>query len=116
MRQWFLLDIVTEGLNVPSSVLIRAVEPIDGVEKMKKNRKTEDVFNLASGPSKFCQAFGIDLGLDGLNIMSQDSELFLLNNKNLSLEEIDISGRIGISKAKDIPLRFWIKDSKYSSR
>ncbi len=116
MRQWHLVDIVTEGVGVPSSVLIRAVEPLEGVEQMKKFRKTEDLLNLTSGPSKFCQAFSISKELDGVDITESDSELFLITNKNISSKEISTSGRVGISRAKDMPLRFWITDNPYISR
>jgi DNA-3-methyladenine glycosylase len=117
MRQYFLLDLVTEGVDVPSSVLIRAVEPIEGVEHMKKNRDVDKIEDLASGPSKFCIAFKINKELDGIDTTKTDSPFYIedpvVPDENL---QIETSVRIGISRAKDIPLRFWIKGSSFTSR
>lgn len=56
---YYCLNIVTEEKDFPSAVLIRAVEPLDGIELMKVRRRTEKLHNLASGPGKLCQAFAI---------------------------------------------------------
>jgi DNA-3-methyladenine glycosylase len=110
MRQWNLLDVVTEGIGIPSSVLIRAVEPCEGIETMQKNRTTRENKNLTNGPGKFCQAFQIDKKCDGIDIASKDSVLFITDSEEkIPFDHIGISGRIGISKSKDMPLRFWIK-------
>ena len=66
------LNIVTEREHFPSAVLIRAVEPVDGIEVMKKLRKTDALRNLASGPGKLCMAFGIDKKMNGQNVFGVD--------------------------------------------
>ena len=116
MRQWFLLDIVTEKEDTPSSVLIRGIEPVEGIETMKKLRKTENLNNLTNGPSKFCQAFNINKDLDGIDVTSPASLVFISDSPtHIPDNEISVSHRIGISKSVDMPLRFWIKDNSFVS-
>jgi DNA-3-methyladenine glycosylase len=117
MRHYFLLDVVTEELNVPGSVLIRAVEPLEGVEYMKKVRGVDTIENLANGPSKFCMAFKINREFDGVDLKDPNSLLYILDTEEtIPEDQIEISGRIGISRAKDAPLRFWVKGNSYVSR
>lgn len=117
MRHHFLLDLVTEGVNVPSSVLIRAVQPIDGISVMKKSRGTDVVENLANGPGKFCVAFNIDKTLDGIDMTTPLSSLYVTESENLEKNiRIATSKRIGISRSQDMLLRFWIKENPFVSR
>jgi DNA-3-methyladenine glycosylase len=117
MRQYHLMDIVTEGIDIPGSVLIRAIEPVDGVVGMMRLRKTKDILKLTSGPSKLCQAMQIDRSLNGLDITTNTSEIFIADSgSRLSQELIENSARIGISKAIDSPLRFYIKSSPFISQ
>jgi DNA-3-methyladenine glycosylase len=111
----YALNIVTGKEGEGEGVLIRAGEPLDGIELMKANRGTENVKNLASGPGKLAQALGIfDTSLSGK----------ILNKSSISLEkgaaieagEIIASARIGITKASDRPWRFYIKNNPYVSR
>ena len=63
-----MLNLVTEARNYPAAVLIRAVEPMDGIELMKERRKSSVLRNLASGPGKLCQAFSVDRTLNGADL------------------------------------------------
>ncbi|HSQ12921.1 MAG TPA: DNA-3-methyladenine glycosylase, partial [Candidatus Deferrimicrobium sp.] len=63
-----MLNLVTEAKDYPAAVLIRAAEPVRGIEQMKQNRKSERLGNLASGPGRLCQAFAIDRSLNGADI------------------------------------------------
>ena len=116
MRQYNLIDIVTEGSEKPSSVLIRAVEPVLGMKTMQKLRNVEDVVSLTNGPGKLCIAFDITRALDGAKVTSPESGLFITQNINSLSFEIQTSARIGISSAKDMPLRFSIVDNVYVSK
>lgn len=117
MRQWHLLDVVTEKEHVPSSVLIRAVEPIEGMKIMKKFRSIDDIQNLTNGPGKFCHAFHITMELDGVDVTREKSALFLAAPKSaLPSKSIGVSSRIGISKGTEMQLRFWIKGNAFVSR
>lgn len=94
------------------AVLIRALEPLEGIEIMKKNRGVNDTENLTNGPGKLTKAFGIDKRHDGLDLTGD--ELFI-QDSNERVEVVK-STRIGISKAKNKLLRFFIKDNKFVSK
>lgn len=95
-----------------AAVLVRALEPTEGMALMKERRGVEDPRLLCSGPGKLCEALGVTGALDGLK----------LPNPAIGLELADavvdhIAGpRIGISKAKDLRWRFGIAGSRYFSR
>lgn len=104
------LDVVTEGEGIPTSVLIRALKPIEGIEFMKSNRNKSNIKDLASGPGKLTQALKITKSHDGLDLTDPSSEIFVIDDGFIVLESDIISGpRIGISKAKDAEYRFYIK-------
>lgn len=118
IRGYHCLNAVAEEKDNPGCVLIRAIEPIVGVEEMRKLRgsKTTKDVDLTNGPGKLCQAFDIDLNLYGADLTSQNSPLFIA--KSIEEEELNIetSKRIGISKAADWELRFTIKGNKFVSK
>lgn len=94
------------------AVLIRALEPVKGIELMEQRRHKEKVTELCNGPAKLVQAMGITKADYGKELWHgtlriEDTEL---------TPEIVSGPRIGISKAVDVPWRFWIKDSKFVSR
>lgn len=89
-------------------VLIRAVQPILGIDVMKVHRKKEALKDLASGPGKLTQAFAIDKQLYGINL-TQKNALFIAEGKDLKSTQIIRTPRIGISKAKDALERFLVK-------
>jgi DNA-3-methyladenine glycosylase len=94
------------------AVLIRALEPLEGIEIMKKNRGVDDTKNLTNGPGKLTKAFGIDKRHDGLDLTGE--ELFIEDSD----EKVEVakSTRIGLSKGKSKLLRFYIKGNRFVSR
>ena len=106
------LNITTNKGDV-GAVLIRALEPLEGIEKMKSNRRTDNVKNLCSGPGKVCQAMGIS---KDHNNSSLHSPIQLLHKAKIPEKLIVSSRRIGISKDEHLPWRFYIKDNPYVSR
>jgi len=116
----FCCNVVTGVKNHGTAVLIRAVEPIEGIKIMGKNRfgkgllNEKEKFNLTSGPGKICQAFGINKRHYGLDLSGD--EIYLLNRKKISDDKIIVAKRIGIKKSIDLPWRFYIKDNPYVSR
>ena len=97
--------------NGPGAVLIRAVEPVEGIVLMKKYRKTNKIEQLCNGPGKVCQAFGITKKQHHKKV---GEEIHIYDvGKNV---EIKRSPRIGISFAKDIEWRFYIKDNRFVSK
>lgn len=96
-----------------SAVLIRAVEPIEGVDIMQNKRKKTGVL-LTNGPAKLCQAMGIDLLLNGHDLRKDN--LRLIVKGAIPAASIVQSTRVGISVGIEMPWRFYIKDNPYVSR
>ncbi|MBM4263964.1 MAG: DNA-3-methyladenine glycosylase [Deltaproteobacteria bacterium] len=112
----YLLNFVTEGIGVPAVVLIRAVEPREGIELMQLRRHTTAVRNLCSGPGKLCQAFAIDRSHNGSDICA--GELYV-EDRCERVKNIATTPRIGIDYAgkwKHNPWRFFVRDSEFVSK
>lgn len=112
------LNIVTEKKGFPSAVLIRAVEPREGIERMKKNRKTGALHNLASGPGKMCEAFGITKRMNGKTAFG-DAVWIKDREERVPARDIVAAPRVGVAYAgacARYPWRFYLKDSPYVSR
>jgi DNA-3-methyladenine glycosylase len=110
-----LLNAVAEEEGVGAAVLIRALEPVDGVELMRQRRGLERVEDLCSGPGKLTQALGIGLALNGTSLV--DGPIELLTREPGSRAPRMVAGeRIGITKAVELPWRFCDADSPHVSR
>ncbi len=107
----YCLNIVA-GDHSGEAVLIRALEPVIGVDLMQKNRKTVDIHKLCNGPAKLVQALGIDPSFNGSHL--NDRQIMLLPAEQR--RDIAESPRIGIKKAIDQPWRFFDKNSGFISR
>lgn len=126
------LNAVTEPEGVPSAVLIRAVEPLEGVELMQRRRRarrrlgggssaahapTLPVADLARGPARLCEAFAIDRALDGWDLTrGVDLWIAAARDRAVSPAEIRTSPRVGVTSAHDLPLRFFVADSPFVSQ
>lgn len=119
----YLMNFVTLDILSPEAVLIRAVEPIEGIDQMSINRfdrayndlNSYQKKNLSNGPGKLTKALDIDKTLNGKNLFEQ--EIYLIDGKNNFDIETDV--RIGIDyakEAKDCPYRFYIKDNPCVSK
>lgn len=102
----------TTGKNRPGAVLIRAVEPLSGIEHMKKRRKTGDLLNLCSGPGKLCQALGIDKNVNGLPL----GKIVAVYDDGFKIGKIEQSSRIGIKDALDLQWRFFVAGNGFVSK
>lgn len=117
---YFCANVVTGKAGHGDAVLIRAVEPIDGVDLMFDNRETKtrkndiSIRQLTNGPAKFCEAFDIGKEHNGLSL--NGNKIFLLNNKPIDDSNIITTTRIGISKSKKLKWRYYIKDNLFVSR
>ena len=109
----FLLNVSSETSGVGAGVLIRAIEPTDGITIMERNRGTERVRDLARGPGRLCAALGIDRGLDGIDLC-QAGPLWLGSDGRAS-GEIGQSKRIGITREADSLLRFYVRGNWFVS-
>jgi DNA-3-methyladenine glycosylase len=111
------LNVVTEGVGIPGCVLVRALEPMAGIDVMHAVRKTAKFYNLTNGPGKVCQAFQISRALNGVDLTSAASVLTLVRgDADRSSLSIEVSTRVGISKATHLPLRFSVKGNAFVSR
>lgn len=111
-------NVITTKAGQPEAVLIRALEPLAGVEIMKKNRNKKELKDLTSGPGKLCQALQITRDLNGLPLNTDNAQLYLETGESVQQNKIIISHRIGLSPLKDScywPLRFYIKDNLFVS-
>ncbi|MDR0503215.1 MAG: DNA-3-methyladenine glycosylase [Treponema sp.] len=106
------LNIVSGKEGEGEAVLIRALEPVQGIELMQKRRKTKKIENLCNGPGKLTQAFGITRRHNNLSLI--DGPVHILNNR--AKPEIVSAARIGLSAGKELELRFYIKGNKFVSR
>jgi DNA-3-methyladenine glycosylase len=110
----YCCNIVTGGEGEGAAVLIRAVEPISGIEALEQNRKGKTEYDITNGPAKLCQALGIDKRLNGHDL--REEPLKLLLTERLDESKIITTPRVGIRKAVDVPWRFYIRDNKYVSK
>jgi len=108
----WLFNITTMRKGHPSGVLIRAVEPLEGIEIMMKRRGRKNIRELTSGPGKFTQAFGIDKSHNGMKIYRK-GEIYIEEGKGEF--EVERDYRIGVTHDVEIPLRFYIKGNKFVS-
>lgn len=113
---YWCFNAVTRAEGHPSAVLVRALEPISGIELMRDRRGTRsrrDV-DLTNGPGKLCQALGIDgrhnrLPLDG-------PPLLIRRGSDVPREAVTVTPRVGISRSADWPLRWLVTDSRFVSK
>jgi len=114
-RHHTLVDVVTDNNGIPGAVLFRAIEPTVGLDTMRKRRNREDIHMLCNGPAKLCQALGVTIADDGLNIL-QKCRVSIVPPAELSAEHIiGKSKRRGISKNKEARLRFFINGNFFIS-
>jgi DNA-3-methyladenine glycosylase len=133
----FCSNVVTGNEGIGEAVLLRAVEPVTGIEMMMKNRKKhlssgvveplsekkkklrrgsipDTLRNLTNGPAKFCQAFGIARKENGLNLL--DSEISITDGEHIPSKFIKRSSRIGIQQGLEKKWRFFIAGNPWVSK
>src|SRR5918997_3175909 len=107
-----MLNVVTEPPGVTGAVLIRALEPVIGIDLMRIRRGLDEERLLCSGPGKLCQALAIGLDLHGTDLVTSDR---LWISPGESPSNVSTSGRIGISRGQAHPWRYWITDNPHVS-
>jgi DNA-3-methyladenine glycosylase len=108
----WMLNVVAKRAGLLGAVLIRALEPLEGIEIMERNRKTNDIRNLSNGPGKLTRALGIDKRHDSIDLTK---DVLFIENSNDKFEIVKTT-RIGLSKGQDLPLRFYIKNNEFVSK
>jgi DNA-3-methyladenine glycosylase len=110
-----LLNFVTEPGGTASAVLIRALEPTDGIEVMRRRRGRAEIEQLCSGPGKLTEALGVDLSLNGADLFAPPFELASPTGEWAGAELVT-GPRIGITKAAELPWRYCVSGSRFVSR
>ena len=111
-------NVVTEEEDMPAAVLVRALEPVEGINLMRLRRGGRDGIELTNGPAKLCYALAIDRSLNGTDLVLGD-ELWIEREDILDSDQVDSGPRVGIrgdQMALTVPWRFWVKDSQYVSK
>jgi DNA-3-methyladenine glycosylase len=110
----WLFNIVAHEKGKVGAVLVRAIEPLNGIEEMRKNRKVKDLHDLTNGPGKLTKALNITKDLNGIFVTDEKSEIVVLDNKlNFVLGS---SKRVGVTKDLPFNLRFFVKGNPFVSR
>lgn len=119
----YCANVVTNKKGIGEAVLIRAVEPIGGIDVMMKNRFGKSdrhlqgdghLRNLTNGPAKFAQAFGLTKKQNGVSL--HGDEIFIAEGEKIQASRIIATTRIGISVAQEKKWRFYIKDNPWVSK
>jgi DNA-3-methyladenine glycosylase len=117
----WMFNVVTEAAGFPAAVLIRALQPLDGIAVMERNRKGLAGFQLCSGPAKLTQALGITRALNGANLCARRGvELWLEEEPLVPDSHIATGPRIGLNSVpepwKSIPWRFYLRHNPFVSK
>jgi DNA-3-methyladenine glycosylase len=97
-----------------AAVLIRAVEPLIGEDEMARRRNGKTGVGISNGPAKLCQALDINMAMNGHDLSTQP--LLLISQPAVKDDEIVQTTRVGLSRAVDVPWRFYLKNNKYVSK
>jgi DNA-3-methyladenine glycosylase len=115
---YYQFNVVTGREGVPHAILIRALEPLEGIEIMHERRPVKRDRDLTSGPGKLCRALAIDRSFNGEDLLGERVWIEAAAEK-IAPRRIASGPRVGIDYAaeyREKPWRFWIKDNPYVSR
>lgn len=114
---YYQFNVVSNVADVPHAILVRAVEPVEGIEWMRQRRDSHPDRNLTNGPGKLCIALGIDRELNASDLLG--NRVWLEEYKTIKPRQIATGPRIGIDYAEewiDKPWRFWVRENPFVSR
>jgi DNA-3-methyladenine glycosylase len=119
----WMLNVVTGGEGFPAAVLLRAIQPVEGIEAMRALRQAKGRLQtereLTSGPARLTQALAIDKALNGADLAAGD-ELWLEPGDSFPDNSLECGPRVGVGYAAEkdrlAPWRFWVRDNPYVSR
>ena len=114
---YYQFNVVTNVVDRPHAILIRALEPVEGLPVMRERRHGQPDHNLTNGPGKLCLALGIDRSLDSEDLLG--NKVLLEDAATIPRSRIATGPRIGIDYAEEWvekPWRFWIRDNPFVSR
>ncbi len=105
---------VTRAVGSPSAVLVRALEPLEGLELIRERRGSVSERDLTNGPGKLCEALGITGAQNGVPL--RKSAIEILRGEAVPDERVVVTPRIGITKSAEWPLRWYVADNRYVSK
>jgi DNA-3-methyladenine glycosylase len=114
----YCFNAVTEREGSPAAVLVRALEPLEGVGVMRRHRKGREGVELTNGPAKLCYALAIDRALNGVDLV-RGEELWLERGEPVPDADVATGPRVGVrgdERALTVPWRFWIAVNRYVSK
>jgi len=115
----YCLNVVTGQEGFPAAVLIRALEPLEGIAEMRARRDGRPDVQLTSGPARLCQALEIDRRFDGADMCVPDALLFIEEDSAVSADAIVAGPRVGVRGdviARTVPWRFYVCNNQHVSR
>ena len=107
------MNVVTGAVDQGNAVLLRAGEPVEGIEVMTRNRGGRELRELCSGPARWCKAFGIDRALNGEDLVAAD---VIWIERGEPVEGISVGPRVGVREGRDRDWRFRVDASPFVSR
>jgi DNA-3-methyladenine glycosylase len=114
---YYQFNVVSNVADIPHAILVRALEPVEGIDVMRERRHQHPDHNLTNGPGKLCIALGIDRALDNADLLGE--RVWIEEYERISPRRIARGPRIGIDYAEGWitkPWRFWVRDNSYVSR
>ncbi len=115
----WMFNVVTGKSGEANAVLIRALQPDEGLHKMRAKRQRPDK-ELTNGPAKLAEALAIDQSLNGTSLFAKDALIGIENGILIAQDNISSGPRIGLGKTPEpwfsMPWRYWIRDNPYVSR
>lgn len=111
---YYCLNVVTEPEGYPAAVLIRALQPITGMDKMMALRNRKQIPQLTNGPGKLCQALHLDRSQNGEDLCGK--RLFITQGINIAPQDIVAAKRVGIRVGKEFRWRYYIKENQFVSK
>jgi DNA-3-methyladenine glycosylase len=114
---YYQFNVVTNEAETPHAVLVRAVEPVEGLDVMRQRRPVKTDVSLTSGPGKLCIAMGIDRSLDRADLLGE--RVWIEEGERIKPRMIASGPRVGIAYAEEYvskPWRFWIAGNPFVSR
>jgi DNA-3-methyladenine glycosylase len=115
---YYQLNLVTGAVDDPHVVLIRAVEPVEGIEIMRRRRGVMKDANLTSGPGKLCIALNITREINGEDLI-EGERIWVEDYRKVKGKEIESGPRVGIDYAEEFarePWRFWVRGNRFVSK
>jgi DNA-3-methyladenine glycosylase len=109
---------VTEGEGAPAAVLVRALDPVEGIDVMRRHRAGRTDAELTNGPAKLCYALAIDRALDGADLVAGET-LWVERDERIADGAVATGPRVGVrgdERALTVPWRFWVLGNQYVSR